>query len=39
MKVLSVIGARPQFIKEAVVGEQLRARGMREILVHMFLAI
>ncbi|ACR80321.1 MULTISPECIES: non-hydrolyzing UDP-N-acetylglucosamine 2-epimerase [Kosmotoga] len=34
MKVLSVIGARPQFIKEAVVGEQLRALGMREILVH-----
>ncbi|MDK2801361.1 MAG: UDP-GlcNAc3NAcA epimerase [Clostridiales bacterium] len=34
MKILSVVGARPQFIKEAVVGEQLRARGMREILVH-----
>lgn len=34
MKVISIIGARPQFIKEAVLGEQLRALGMREILVH-----
>jgi len=34
VKVLSVVGARPQFIKEAIVGEELRKRKVVEILVH-----
>jgi UDP-GlcNAc3NAcA epimerase len=35
MKVLSIVGARPQFIKAAAVSRVLRrARGMREVLVH-----
>jgi UDP-GlcNAc3NAcA epimerase len=34
MKVASVVGARPQFIKAAPVGKALRAAGHTEILVH-----
>ena len=34
MKVVSVVGARPQFIKAAPVGKSLRAAGHTEILVH-----
>ncbi|MGB4209367.1 MAG: UDP-N-acetylglucosamine 2-epimerase (non-hydrolyzing) [Thermovirgaceae bacterium] len=34
MKVISIIGARPQFIKEAVVGAAIRAAGMDEVLVN-----
>ena len=34
MKVVSIVGARPQFIKEAVVGSEIRKAGMEEILVH-----
>lgn len=34
MKILSVVGARPQFIKEAIVGESLRHAGISEILVN-----
>jgi len=34
MKVLTIIGARPQFIKAAELRESLHARGHREILVH-----
>ena len=34
MKILSLVGARPQFIKEAVLHEEFHARGIREILVH-----
>ena len=34
MKVISLVGARPQIIKEAVVQEQLEKSGIQEILVH-----
>ncbi len=34
MKILTVVGARPQFIKAAPVGRALREAGHREILVH-----
>ena len=34
MKVLHVVGARPQFIKAAPVGKALRAAGHTEVLVH-----
>ena len=35
MKILTVVGARPQFIKAATVSRVLRRTpGMREILVH-----
>ena len=35
MKIFSVVGARPQFIKAAAVSRVLRAtRGLREVLVH-----
>jgi UDP-N-acetylglucosamine 2-epimerase len=34
MKVLSIVGARPQFIKAAVVSKQLRASGFDELLLH-----
>lgn len=34
MKVVSIVGARPQFVKAAVVSKVLRAGGDREVLVH-----
>jgi UDP-GlcNAc3NAcA epimerase len=34
MKVLSIVGARPQFIKAALIGKALRAVGHTEVLVH-----
>lgn len=34
MKILSVVGARPQFIKAAPVSRALRARGLKDLLVH-----
>jgi UDP-GlcNAc3NAcA epimerase len=34
MKVLSIVGARPQFIKAAPVGKALRAAGHNVVLVH-----
>ena len=34
MKVLSVVGARPQFVKAAVVSQQLIAKGINEVLLH-----
>lgn len=34
MKVISLVGARPQFIKEAVLQRQLQKVGIREVLVH-----
>lgn len=33
-KLLSIIGARPQFVKASVVSREIRARGINEILVH-----
>lgn len=33
-KVVSVVGARPQFVKAAAVSPAIRAAGIREILVH-----
>ena len=34
MKVLTIAGARPQFIKTAMVSRALRSRGLNETLVH-----
>ncbi len=34
MKALSLVGARPQFIKEAVIQEEVQKAGIQEILVH-----
>lgn len=34
MKILSFVGARPQFIKEAVIHEHLKKKKINEILVH-----
>ena len=34
MKIVTVIGARPQFIKAAVVSRALQSRGVEELLVH-----
>lgn len=33
-KVLSVVGARPQFVKAALVSDAMRLRGLRECLIH-----
>ena len=34
MKIATIVGARPQFIKEAVVGEELRKAGFEHVLIH-----
>jgi len=34
MKIISIVGARPQFIKAAPVGQELLKRGHKNILVH-----
>jgi len=34
MKVLTIIGARPQFVKEAVIYKAFREKGINEILLH-----
>lgn len=34
MKIISLVGARPQFIKEAVVQRELEKAGIKEVLVH-----
>ena len=34
LKILSLVGARPQFIKEAVLHEEFQKEGIREVLVH-----
>ncbi|HEY8974038.1 MAG TPA: UDP-N-acetylglucosamine 2-epimerase, partial [Burkholderiaceae bacterium] len=33
-KIVSVVGARPQFVKAAVVSEQLRRVGVQEVMIH-----
>jgi UDP-GlcNAc3NAcA epimerase len=33
-KIVSVVGARPQFVKAAVVSEQLRRAGVEEVMIH-----
>lgn len=34
MKILSVVGARPQFIKAGIISRKLREKGVREIILH-----
>jgi len=34
MKILSVVGARPQFIKAAIVSKKLKGEGIKENLLH-----
>ena len=34
MKVLSVVGTRPNFVKELLVNQEMQARGHRQVLVH-----
>ncbi|MGN6516966.1 MAG: non-hydrolyzing UDP-N-acetylglucosamine 2-epimerase [Rhizomicrobium sp.] len=34
MRVISIVGARPQFVKASVIGKALRDRGIEELLVH-----
>jgi len=34
MKILSVVGTRPNFVKEALINREFKARGVEEVLVH-----
>jgi len=34
MKILSIVGARPQFIKAALISKKLRERSINEVLIH-----
>jgi len=34
IKVLSIVGARPQFIKEAVITKAFKEKGIQEVLIH-----
>jgi UDP-N-acetylglucosamine 2-epimerase len=34
MRICSVVGTRPNFVKEYLINEELRRRGIREVLVH-----
>ena len=33
-KIATIIGARPQFVKMALVSRELRSRGIKEIVIH-----
>jgi UDP-GlcNAc3NAcA epimerase len=33
-KIISIVGARPQFVKAAVVSEQLSSYGLQEVMIH-----
>jgi len=34
MKIVTIIGARPQFVKSAVVSKELKKRGINEVIIH-----
>ena len=34
MKILSIIGARPQIIKKAILNKEFEEKGIKEMLVH-----
>ncbi len=34
MKILSVVGTRPNFVKEVLINQELKKRGINEVLVH-----
>jgi len=34
MKIVSIVGARPQFIKAALISRKLREKGIKELLIH-----
>lgn len=34
MKVITIVGARPQFVKAAVVSRELKRRGVNELIIH-----
>ncbi len=34
MKIVTVVGTRPQFIKMALVSKRLRENGINEIIIH-----